>query len=199
MTETNFDFNQVDPQRSFEVIPENTIVELVLKIHPGGAGDDGWLKRAANGKSVGLNCECTVTNGEYVKKKVWLTLTLRGDEPGHAEAGEISMRTLRAILESAKGIRPDNNSEAAQNARKPASWADFDGLRFFARVGVRPPEKGYPAKNTIIEVITPDKQGWRQPEQIGAKTSGTVAPAAPSAPAATPPANAIKRPEWMRS
>ena len=198
MTETNFDFNQVDPQRSFEVVPENTIVELHLKIHPGGAGDDGWLKRAADGKSEGLACECTVVDAEYAKKKLklWLTLTLRGTTPGHAEAGEISMRTLRAILESAKGIRPDDNSEAAQNARKPASWADFDGLRFLARLGVRPPEKGYPAKNTIIEVITPDKQKWKQPEQISAKTSSA---AAPSAPAATPPANAIKRPEWMRS
>ena len=196
MTDTNFDFNQVDPQRSFDGIPENAIVELGLKIHPGGAGDDNWLKRAANGKSMGLNCECTVTHGEHAKKKIWLTLTLRGDEPGHDEAGKISMRMLRAILESAKGIRPDDNREAAQNARKPASWADFDGLRFIARIGVRPPEKSYPAKNVIAEVITPDKQGWRQPEQIGVKTSSAVAP---SAPAATPPANAIKRPEWMRS
>ena len=194
MTETNFDFNKVDPQRSFEVVPENTIVELHLKIHPGGAGDDSWLKRAADGKSEGLSCECTVTNGDYAKKKVWLTLTLRGDGPGHAEAGKISMRTLRAILESAKGIRPDDNSEAAQNARKPASWADFDGLRFMARLGVRPPEKSYPAKNTILEVITPDKQEWKQPPQISAKTGGA---AAPSAPAATPPANAVKRPQWM--
>jgi len=188
---TNFDFNTVDPQRSFEVIPENTIVELQLKIRPGNAGDDGWLKRAGNGKSEGLDCEFTVTSGEYAKKKLYQVFTLRGDEGGHDEAGKISMRTLRAILESAKGIRPDDNSEAAQNARKPASWADFDGLRFVARLGVRPPEKSYPAKNTIIEVITPDKLTWKQPEQIKA------APAtAPTAAPAAPPANTIARPVW---
>jgi hypothetical protein len=193
MSETNFDFNQVK-SATFDVIPENTIVEIQVKIRPGGAGDDGWLKRAANGKSEGLDCEFTVTNGEHAKRKLFQIYTLRGEEPGHAEAGEISMRTLRAILESAKGIRPDDNSEAAQNARKPASWADFDGLRFIARLGVRPPEKGYPAKNTIIEVITPGKEEWKQPEQ-----TKTPSAAAPSAPAATSPANAVKRPGWMRS
>jgi hypothetical protein len=68
--------------------------------------------------------------------------------------GEISRNTLRAILESARGIRPDDRSEAAEAARKVSGWADFDQLRFVARIGVRPPRDAYAAKNTILQVIT---------------------------------------------
>jgi hypothetical protein len=193
-TTTNLDFNTAGEQRSFDVIPANTVVTLELKIRPGNAGDGGWLKRSADRASEGLDCECTVVDGEYAKRKVWQLYTLRGTTPGHAEAGEISRNTLRAILESARGIRPDDKSEAAQNARKIAGWQDLDQVRFLARLGVRPPQGTYPAKNTILEVITPDRQVWKQPEQISVKTSSGVAPSA--APAAAPPANAISRPQW---
>jgi hypothetical protein len=190
----DLDFNNAGEQRSLDVIPADTICTLQLTIRRGGAGDDGWLKRAADGASEGLDCECTVVDGKYAKRKLWQLYTLHGTTPGHAEAGEISRNTLRAILESARGIRPDDKSEAAQNARKVSSWADFDGLRFVARLGVRPPRDGYQAKNTILAVITPERQAWKQPEQISAKT---VTGGAASAPASTsPPANAIARPQW---
>jgi hypothetical protein len=124
--------------------------------------------------------------------------TLQGATTGHAEAGEISRNTLRAILESARGIRPDDKSETAKLARTVSGWADFDQLRFMARIGVKPPKDGYSAKNTIHEVITPDRVAWKQPEQIdaAAKTNGSAA-AAPAT--TTPPANAIGRPQWART
>jgi hypothetical protein len=194
-TTTNLDFNTAGEQRSFDVIPANTTVTLQLTIRPGNAGDGGWLKRSADGASEGLDCEFTVVSGEYAKRKLWQLYTLRGTTQGHADAGEISRNTLRAILESARGILPSDKSEAAQNARKIAGWQDLDQVRFLARLGVRPPQGTYPAKNTILEVITPDRQVWKQPEQISAKaSSGGVAPSA--APAAAPPANAIARPQW---
>ena len=194
-TTTSFDFNTAGEQRSFDVIPANAIVTLQLTIRPGGAGDDGWLKRSADGASEGLDCEFTVTEGQYAKRKLWQLFTVRGTTPGHAEAGEISRNTLRAILESARGIKPSDTSEAAQAARNVSGWADFDQLRFIARLGVRPPRDGYQAKNTILEVITPDRQAWVKPEQISAKQANSATP--PTAPA-TPPVNAITRPEWGR-
>jgi hypothetical protein len=194
-TATSFDFNTAGEQRSFDVIPANTICTLQLTIRPGGAGDDGWLKRSADSNSEGLDCEFVVVNGPYEKKKLWQLFTLHGTTQGHAEAGEISRNTLRAMLESARGIRPDDKSEAAQAARKVSGWADLDQIRFIARLGVRPPRDGYAAKNTILEVITPDRQSWQRPEQISAKSTGSgTAPSAPT----TPPANAIARPEWGR-
>lgn len=194
-TTTDFNFNTAGEQRSLDVVPANTICTLQLTIRRGGAGDDGWLKRSADGASEGLDCEFTVVDGQYAKRKLWQLFTLRGTTPGHAEAGEISRNTLRAILESARGIRPDDKSEAAQNARKVSSWADFDQLRFIARLGVRPPRDGYKAKNTIEEAITPDRQGWQKPEQIGAgpANAGKQPTATTPQPA---PANAIARPQW---
>jgi hypothetical protein len=192
---TNFDFNDDGEQRSFDVIPANTIVVLQMTIRPGGAGDDGWLKRAGDGNSEGLDCEFVVANdGPYVKRKLWQWFTLRGTTEGHAEAGKISRETLKAILESARGIKPNDKSEAAQNARKPSGWAEFDQLRFVARLGVRPPRDGWGAKNNILQVITPDRQEWRKPEQISVKPTNSAAPSAPT----TPPAGAIERPQWGR-
>jgi hypothetical protein len=162
-----FNLNTAGEQRGSHVIPANTICTLQLTIRPGGAGDGGWLKRSADGASEGLNCEFVVVDGQYVKCKLWHLFTLRGTTPGHAVAGEIPRNTLRAILESAHGIRPDDNSEAAQAKRKVSGWQDLDGLRFVARLGVRPPKDGYAAKNTILEVITPERQAWKQPEQLG--------------------------------
>jgi hypothetical protein len=164
-----------------------------MTIRQGGAGEGGWLKRSADGASEGLDCEFIVADGPYAKRKLWQLFTLHGTAPGHAEAGEISRNTLRAILESARGIRPEDKSDKAQTARKVSGWSDFDQLRFIARIGVRPPKDNYAAKNTIAEVVTPERQAWKQPEQIdqgliGAKPANSVA--------APPPPNAIARPQW---
>ncbi len=193
---SELDFNTAGQQR--DVIPANTICTLHMTIRPGGAGDDGWLKRSSTSKgdSEGLDCEFTVVDGPYAKWKLWQLFTLHGTTPGHADAGDISMRTLRAIIESARGIRPDDKSAEAQAARKPSSWGDLDGLRFIARLGVRPPQDGWAAKNTIMEVITPGRRDWEKPPEQIAKPAA-AAPTAP-APATTPPANAIARPKWGR-
>jgi hypothetical protein len=187
-------FNDANEQRAFDVIPAGTIVTLQLKIRSGGAGD-GWLSKASDGASDGLDCEFIICDGPYAKRKLWQRFTLHGTTPGHAEAGQISRGTLRALLESARGIRPDDNSDAAQKARMVASWGDFDGLRFVARIGVKPPQNGYAARNSIAEVITPERQSWTKPEQIERQEpSSTMGPSA----LAAAPANSIARPEWAR-
>ncbi len=190
MTNSNFDFNTAGEQR--DVIPANTVCTLQMTVRPGAAGDDGWLKNAAKGASKGLDCEFTIVDGQYAKRKFWQWMLMEGTTEGHAEMANTNRKTLRAILESALGIRPDDKSEAAVAARKVSSWGDFDQLRFVARLGVSPPRDGYRARNTIEEVITPERQGWVKPEQINVEKANRGAPTA----AATPPANAIARPQW---
>ena len=90
-------------------------------------------------------------------------------------------------------FRPDDKSEAAEAARKIAGWQDFDGLRFVARLSVEPATEKYKAKNKIDEVITPERQAWKKPEQIERDLLGN--PADATSPSATP-ANAIARPQW---
>jgi hypothetical protein len=195
-----FDFNDAGEQKGFEVIPDNTIVTVQMTIKGGGTGPDGWLTHAhtEKGDSDYLNCALTIVEGDHAKRKIYQNYTVSGTTQGHIEAADISRKALAAMLESAHGIRPDDKSEAAQKARRVAGWGDFDGLRFMARVGVRPPQNGYAAKNVIKEVITPDRHGWKKVEQIDRSQLANT-PTASTAPQASQPAvNPIARPDWAK-
>jgi hypothetical protein len=192
----NFDFNNDGEQKTFDVIPDNAICTVQMTVRPGGSGKDGWLTRAKNGASEHLDCEFIVVDGPHAKRKFWNRYTVEGTD--HATAIEISRKALKAMLESARGIRPSDESEAAKTARQTKGWSDFDQLRFVVRVGVEPPKDGYAAKNTVKEVITPERQAWTKPEQIdrdlvGKATAAAVAGTALTQPA---PANTIARPQW---
>ena len=187
------DFNDAGLQRSLDPIPEGTIVPVELTVRAGGAGEGDWLSHSKDGRSEGLDCEFTVTEGEHAKRKFWARFTLVGSTPGHDQAADISRGFLRAILESARGIRPNDQSEAAKKARI-AEYGDFDGMRFMARVGVEPARDGYKAKNVLAEVITPDRVAWHAVEQVP-KTATTTA--APAGNAATAPV-AIQKPAWAQ-
>jgi len=187
-----FDLNTAGEQKSFDVIPAQTIVTVQMIVRPGNAGEDGWLKTSRNGDSEGLDCELIViAPPEHAKRKIYEWLVIRGTAAGHAEAGEISLRKIRAILESARNVRPDDKSEAAQAARRMTGWGDLNNIRFVAKLGVRPAQGEYAAKNNILEVITPDRKAYAKPEQVGATTATSAAPT----PAAAP-ATAVARPQW---
>jgi hypothetical protein len=200
------DFNNAGGQRSFDVVPDNTICILQMVIKPGGAGPGGWLTPAntAKGYSEHLACEFTIVEGEHAKRKLWARYTVASpDRATYGEAIDISLGVLKAILESAHGFRPDDKSEAAEAARRVSSWGDFDQLRFPARLGIEPPKNGYAAKNVIKEVITPERQAWRKVEQIdrdllGQPSGAAAAPSGPSQAGETPPANKIARPDWAK-
>ena len=184
------DFNNASAQRVFDVIPAGTVAALHMTVRPGNAGEGGLLRRSKNGNSVALDAEFTVLDGPYAKRKFWVLNTLEGTTPNHATAAEISRKRLRAILESARGIRPDDSSEAAKQARQVAGYQDFDGLRFVGRIGVEPASGGYPAKNILLDAVTRDRKDWRRVEQV-AKQPSDPAPAAAKAEPAK-----IVRPTW---
>jgi hypothetical protein len=189
------DFSDAGPQKTFDVIPSGTIATLHLTVRPGQAGEGGWLRRSKDGASEGLDCEFTLVDGPYAKRKFWTLLTLGGTTTGHTEAREISRSRIRAILESARGVKPSDTSEAARNARHIENYGELDGMRFIGRIGVEPARGSYPAKNTLLEVITPDRQAWRPVEQVP-NPAAAARPPAPSTPSgATPPAT-IVRPQW---
>jgi hypothetical protein len=184
------DLNEAGAQREFDLIPADTVVTLAIKVRGGGAGPDGALTRSKDGRSEGLDLELTVCDGQYVRRKVFTRLTLQGETEGHLEAGRIAATTLRAIIESARGVRPDDQSEPAKQQRRLGSYLELDGMRFIGRIGVEPPQNGYAAKNKLASVITPDMKAWHQPDQGAAP-----APAAKTSQPATG-GIAIPRPRW---
>lgn len=189
-----YDFNSAEQQREDGgLIPDGTIAVVHMTIRPGNVGEGGWLKRSKSSDSAALDCEFTIVEGPLAKRRFWSLFTVEGTTEGHAKAGEISASRLRGILESARGIRPDDESDAAKAARRVNSWGDFDGIRFVARIGVEKGKNGYKDRNTLDIAVTPDRKAWTwtKVEQV-AKTA-TPAPAAIAAAAQQP---ATGRPAW---
>lgn len=192
------DFNNASEQREGGLIPDGTVAAVHLTIRPGNSGEGGWLKRSKGGDSQALDCEFTVVDGPFAKRKFWGLYTMEGTTEGHAKAAEISASRLRAILESAKGIRPDDESEAAKNGRRVTSWGDFDGLRFIAKIGIEKakPDSGFRDKNTLDAAVTPDRKVWVKVEQV--KQAGPAHVASPSLAQVTQQAIASGKPAWAQ-
>jgi hypothetical protein len=205
-----YDYSAIPPSRDpLELIPADTIASVQLRIRPGGVGEDNLLKRSKDGGCEMLDVEYVVVDGPFAKRKFWTNLVLAGTTSGHAQAADISRSMLRSILESARGIRPDDLSEQAR-ARRTAGLKDFDGLNFMARIGIekgKPKKDGsgenFPDRNIIASVITPDRKGWHPNDAVPSfNGGGSIAGAAAtsSAPANNPTTSVtgIATPEWAK-
>ena len=90
-------------------------------------------------------------------------------------------------MESARGIKPKDMSEAAKKARM-AELRDFEGIRFWARIGVQPERGAYRARNILLSAVTPDQKGWSAVQQVEQPLMHTAP--------ADPKAVIIPRPAW---
>jgi hypothetical protein len=199
-----YDYTEAPPPRDVELIPHGTIATVAVRIRAGNAGEDGLLKRSAKGDCEMLDLEFVVVDGEFKRRKFWEYLILDGTTDGHAKAAGFSRGTLRTIIESARGIKPDDVSPQARAART-VGLKDFDGLTFIAKIGVekgKPKNDGsgenYPDKNILAAVITPDKREWHPIEQAPPWNSGgdRSSSGAASASGSPGPGPAITRPAW---
>jgi hypothetical protein len=189
------DFNDAPKQQ--ELIPVGTVLVVQMTIRPGGHGDEKIFKRSDTGAMM-LDCEFTVvTPGQYQKRKFWQNFILDGPSKGHAKAAEISRGNIRAMLESARNIHPDDVSEEATKARR-ADYEDMQNLRFMVKVGIERDETGtYDDKNVILAIITPkNKKHYSPIEQIPSQPSLPGMPAVTATPATT--AAKIARPKWSQ-
>jgi hypothetical protein len=183
-----YDYTEV-PQ--FALIPHGTIASIGMHIKAGNVGEDGMLTRSRDGGCEMLNAEFTVLDGSHVKRKFFQNFVLNGTTDGHATAADISRRTLRAIIESARGIRPDDISPEAR-AQRTVSLKDFDGMNFMAKIGIEAGDGNYPDKNFIASVITPNNKDWHPLEQSPPFNGGGSAASTGAAPSAAP----VARPGW---
>jgi hypothetical protein len=81
------------------------------------------------------------TRGPARPAQVLAKLRGRGgkiDEKGTSIGWNISKRTFRAMIDSALGLDPDDNSEEAKAKRRLRGRADFDGIAFVAKIAVEP-------------------------------------------------------------
>lgn len=194
------DFNNAPEQKEGGLIPSGTIAVVHLTVRPGNSGEGGWEKRSKAGDSQALDCEFTVVEGPFAKRKFWSLFTVSGQTEGQQKAAQISGSRIRGILESARGIRPEDESEAAKNARRITSYGELDGLRFVAKIGVEIGKGDFKGrdKNTLDFAVTPDRKNWVKVEQVKQQGSfnqvaaSNVAQAAAASSAAAP----AGKPSW---
>jgi hypothetical protein len=180
------DFNtaEVQSEGTGSAIPEDSVVPFMMTIRSPKAGKEGtthsmYCKSAKGNEYIDVEFEA---QGTFAGRKVWQNFTLVGSD----QAAKISMRTLRAIIESARGIAPSDASPSAAEGRKVSDWADFNGLVFLAKVKcvVEQSQKdgNYYVNNEFKKIITPDDAEYVKGEFISDKPLPTI-PAAGAQPA----------------
>ena len=88
-----------------------------------------------------LDCEFTVVEGPYARRKFWQNFTVAGgklDDKGQSKGWNISKSTFRAMVDSALGLDPKDESPAAKQKRVIQGLKQLDGIVFAARIMVEP-------------------------------------------------------------
>jgi hypothetical protein len=176
---TFFDFNSAAEQSSYDLIPKGTVVRVRMTIKPGGYDDPsqgwtgGYATRSLTTGSVYLNCEFVVLDGPFARRKMWSLIGLHS--PKGAEWTNMGRTFIKAILNSARGISPSDNSPTAQNARRISGFSDLEGIEFVGKVDWEKDQNGQD-KCVIKSAVTTDHK------EYAAHMNG-AAPVAGSAPA----------------
>jgi len=179
----SLDFNDAEPQRSSDLIPDGSFAKVGMTIRKGGIDGDGeidrgLLKASQSSDAVMLDCEFTVLEGPHARRKFWQTFVVRGgkvDEQGVSIGWKISKGTFRAMMESAQGLDPNDMSEGAKQKRMLRGLADLHGIAFVAKIKIEPSTNpGYGDSNRLERVVVPNEPEWKK------VMAGEAVPAAPS-------------------
>lgn len=202
------DFNDAEAQQSgFDLIPRGTALPVRMTIKPGGYDDPsqgwtgGYAAQSFDTGSVFLACEFVVTGGPYARRKLWSNIGLHSAKG--PTWGQMGRAFIRAILNSARGVQPQDNSPTASAARRINGFADLDGIEFIARVDVEKDAKGED-RNTVKAAVQPDSKDyalWRNNAATSPGAATFAAPSAsPAAPTAAAPVNrtAGGKPAWAQ-
>ena len=197
----SYDLNDAQPQMApiGELIPDGTFAKVRLTIRPGGVNgatpaDAGLLKASQSSDARMLDCEFTVVDGPHARRKFWQSFTVAGgklDEKGQSIGWKISKSTFRAIVDSALGLDPRDESPAAKAKRVLPGLRHLEGIVFAARIMVEPASNPqYRDQNRIANVVLPD-----EPHHAAIMRGETVPPDPVNAPARKAPS--VTAPGWQ--
>lgn len=183
------DFNDAGPQLPpmGELIPDGTFCQLQMTIRPGKEADGptpqdrGLLKRAKSGDVLMLDCEFTVKSGPYANRKFWQMFTVAGgktDSKGQSMGWSMTKRQIRAMIESARGVKPDDESPEANAKRQMESLSALNGIVFAGKVMIEPASSDdYNDQNRLAHIVVPGEEKYDavragnevEPEPVNAK------------------------------
>jgi hypothetical protein len=185
------------------LIPKGTLVRVRMTIKPGGHDDaaQGWTGGYASESfdtgSVYLSCEFVVLEGPFAKRKMWSNIGLQSRKG--PTWGQMGRSMIRAILNSARNVPPQDNSPQAAAARRIQGFHELDGIEFLARVDVEKDAKGED-RNVVKLAVEPDHKDYAALMGTAPRAPSTGAAAVPvvsSAPAVQRPATTGK-PAWAQ-
>jgi hypothetical protein len=161
-----YDMNDAGPQMAptGDLIPDGTFAKVRMNIRPGGTNgampmDAGLLKASRSSDAKLLDCEFTVVEGPFARRKFWQMFTVSGgklDDKGQSKGWNISKATFRAMIDSALGLDPRDESPGAKQKRVLQGLKQLDGIVFAARVMVEPSsDPQYKDANKLANVVLP--------------------------------------------
>lgn len=162
------DLNQAEEQREGtgggKTAPPDSIVLVQMIIRQPKSGSEGsmpMLTRSSTGLEQ-LDCEFVIAQGSYQGSKWFDRLSVgNAHTEGQKKAVDIAMRTIRAMVESSRGINPKDASPNAAQQRVLQSWEELNGIYFPAMVDAVVGDANAQGKryvnNKLKRVITPDK------------------------------------------
>ena len=210
MTSNWNDFNDAEQQQGFDLIPKGTLVPVRMTIKPGGHDDPaqgwggGYATESFDTGSIYLSAEFVVTEGEHAKRKMWSNIGLLSKKG--PTWGQMGRSFIRAALNSARNIHPQDNTPQAAAARRIQGFHELDGIEFIVRVDIEKDAKGAD-RNVVKLAVEPDHADYAMLKGVAAKAntgggnSGAPAQAAPvyQAPAAAPQrAPVTGKPSWAQ-
>jgi len=192
------DLNQAEEQREARgAIPPKSKVLVKLNIRPAKEGFEGsapGLTTARSGMEY-LSCELEVLAGQFKGQKIWNNYNVQNaSTDGQRKAIEISMRSIRAMVEASRNINPKDASPTAKQARLLNEWTDLDGIYFPVVVGCEvstPNAQGTRyVNNTIEKIVTPDQDDYAMLMEGGEVITDNPLPKIPEAGESAPPSPA---------
>ena len=142
----SYDLNDAQPQMAppGDLIPDGAYARIRLAVRPGGVNgatplDAGLLKGSQSSDAKMLDCEFTVIDGPHARRKFWQAFTVAGgklDEKGQSIGWKISKATFRAMVDSAFGLDPRDESPATKAKRVLPGLRHLDGIVFAGRIMV---------------------------------------------------------------
>jgi hypothetical protein len=128
-----------------------------------------------------------VLEGEFAKRKLWSNIGLQS--PKGPTWGNMGRTFVRAALNSARNVRPDDNTPQAAAARRIQGFHELDGLEFVARIDVEKDNRG-DAKNVVKMAVEPG-----EPEYAALMAGAGFSPnRTAGAPTAVPTAHSVTQP-----
>jgi hypothetical protein len=171
-----------------------------MTIKPGGYDDPsqgwggGYATESFDTGSIYLAAEFVVTAGDHAKRKMWSNIGLHSKKG--PTWGQMGRSFIRAALNSARNVHPQDNSPQAAAARRIQGFHELDGMEFLARVDVEKDAKGQD-RNVVKVAVEPDHPDYAKVDgRAAARPRAVALPATSGAPAqAAPPAYQAPAPQ----